>query len=140
MKHRFIAGVLLLSLVSWANSAAFCLSGLSTMATHVASMVGITHATHSQQHACCPKIAAKPAADNWTPSLPSDHGHRCCFVQNPQIPSNLPGGTTENRSPHGLAVAYLNVPGPSTAALPDSAILQVQAFRSPSTFSSVLRI
>ena len=139
MKHRFIAAVLLLNLVSWANSAAFCLSDLATMATHAASMLATAHPGHTQQLPCCPHVRANSAADTWTSSQPREHGHRCCFLQNPQIPSNLPG-RSENSRPNGQVAAVVNNPHTVATPVEASATLQVEAFRPNSALSTVLRI
>jgi hypothetical protein len=134
VKHRFIAAILLLNLVAWANSAAFCLSGLSAMASHVAAAVGI-----APQHPCCPHPTARPPAKNWMLSHSSGNGHRCCFVQNPQIPSNLPGRTqnSNQRGPVAILPQLPEMAMPSQAAFATSPI---DSLRTSSQFSTVLRI
>ena len=134
MKHRFIAAILLLSLVAWANSAAFCLSGLSAMASHVAAAVGM-----SPQHTCCPHPTAKLPAKDWTQSQSSDNGHRCCFVQNPQIPSNLPG-RSQNSNQCGPVATLPQLPGMATASHAAIATSAIDGMRTSSQFSTVLRI
>jgi len=136
VKRRLIAAVLLLNLVSWANSAAFCLSGLAVMATHAASMLSTARSGATPQHPCCPHAQAKTAADTWTPLQSCEHGHRCCFVQNPQIPSNLP----ESPRPAGQVAAVANNAHAMTAPVAAPSTLQVKATRSYSELSTVLRI
>lgn len=135
MRRRLIAAVLLLNLVSWANSSAFCLSGLATMAARAASSVAAA-SSHTPHHPCCPRVQAKAAADTWTPLQPCDHGHRCCFVQNPQIPSNLPEGPR----PAGQAASVANSPHAITVPVVAISTPQVKTARSYSKLSTVLRI
>lgn len=134
MRRRLIAAVLLLNLVSWANSSAFCLSGLATMAARAASSVAAP--SHTPHHPCCPHVQAKTAADTWTSSQPCDHGHRCCFVQNPQIPSNLPEGPR----PTGQVASVANSPHAITAPVAAISTPHVKTARSYSKLSTVLRI
>jgi len=133
LKRRLIAALVLLNLVSWANSAAFCLSGLGVMAAHIAPA---TRASQAPQHPCCPHVQAKTASDTWTPSQPCEHGHRCCFMQNPQIPSNLP----ESPSPAGQVAPVAHSPYAMTVAVATFSTPQVKAARSYSELSTVLRI
>jgi len=133
VKRRFIAAVVLLNLVSWANSAAFCLSGLGVMAAHIAPA---THASQAPRHSCCPHVQAKAASDTWTPSQACEYGHRCCFVQNPQIPSNLP----ESPGPAGQVASVAHGPNAMTAAVATPSTPKVKVARSYFEFCTVLRI
>jgi len=133
VKRRLIAAVLLLNLVSWANSAAFCLSGLGTMAAHIAPA---THASQAARHSCCPHAQAKTPSDTWTPSQPCEHGHGCCFVQNPPIPSSLP----ERPRAAGQVAPVAHSPHAMTVAVATFSTPQVKAARSYSELSTVLRI
>jgi hypothetical protein len=134
VKHKFITAILLFNLVAWANSAAFCLSGLSAMASHVAAVVGI-----SPPHSCCPHPTTKLPAKDWTQSQSSDNGHRCCFVQNPQIPSNLPG-RSQNSDRHVGIISASYMTNSPTADFGVPAILRVDGFHQASRFGTVLRI
>jgi len=138
VKRRFIAVLLLLSLVGWANSAAFCLSALTGMVTHVATTL-VAHSGHTH-HPCCPHITARAAAWVLAPaSQPCENGHRCCFVQNPQIPSNLPG-----RFEDSSADRQMNAAG--SALTPDATLTEtlgaprVRVLHQYSPLSTVLRI
>ena len=134
VKPKFIAAILLLNLVAWTNSAAFCLSGLSAMASHVAAAAGI-----SPQHPCCPHPTAKPAARDRTQSPSSGNGHRCCFVQNPQIPSNLPG-RAQNSNQRGPVAILPQLPGMATTSHAAIATSAIDGLRTNSRCSTVLRI
>lgn len=132
MKSRLIAAALLLNLLSWANSTAFCLSGLATMALHSTSVASPAQAL---QHPCCPQAQPKPASDAWTPSQPCEHGHRCCFVQNPQIPSNLPQGPRQA----GHVAIVANSSYVAIVSTQPVSTLPTNPFRQPSELSTVLR-
>lgn len=138
MRRRFIAALLLLNLLSWANSAAFCLSGLATMATHAAKLAN-AQPSHKLLHPCCPRVQANPATDSWTRSQSYEPGHRCCFVQNPQIPSTLPG-RSEVARPNGQVAAIANNPDEAAIPVHTLATVRAEAFRPNSAFSVVLRI
>lgn len=138
MKRRFIAALLLLSLVGWANSAAFCLSALARMVTHVAITVAAD--SHSPHHPCCPRVTAKPAVWVWAPATePCQNGHRCCFVQNPQIPSNLPGRSETSRADRQM-IAAADVLRPDAILAGTLVTPQAGMLHSPSLLSTVLRI
>ena len=103
VKQRVISAWMVLALVSWANSSAYCMAGLS----HMVAMVTGTQ-TAVAQHACCPHLHQQstpaPGQENWgVPPLPQNH--RCCFVQNPQIPSNMPKGVRDSAT-SGLVARF----------------------------------
>jgi hypothetical protein len=133
ISKRLIAAVLMLNLVSWANSAAYCLSGLGNMARHAAMVASVS--SHSQ-HSCCPQ--RKTQSDRQTVSAAEicHHGHECCFVQNPQIPSNLPEGPREigQATPAVGEIFITAIPAESTAAE------SFETFQPYSSFSSILRV
>ena len=135
MKRRLIAALLVLNLVGWANSAAFCLSGLTVMAAHAVSHVAAA-SSHTPQHPCCPHVQARVASDAWVPLQPCEHGHRCCFVQNPQIPSNLP----ESPRSAGQVASVTNSSHAMSLAVATRSTPKVQAARSYFELSTVLRI
>jgi len=139
VKRRFIAALLLLSLVGWANSAAFCLSALARMVTHVA-FTPAADSNHSQHHPRCPRVTAKPTVQTWAPSSqPCETGHRCCFLQNPQIPSNLPGRSENSRADRQI-VATAVVPAPDAIRAEALSMPQTDVFRAYSQLSTILRI
>ncbi len=139
MKQRFIAAVLLLNVVSWANSAAYCLSGMGRMASQITGVLKSGHATSPQTHACCPHLPSKPESRD--SAVPASEGidHRCCFVQNPQIPSNLPA-KSRSSNPYGQSLAGSNEVSIPVLATIDSEVLPAAVFRNCSTLSTVLRI
>ena len=138
MKRRFIAALLLFSLVGWANSAAFCLSALTGMVTHVATTLA-AHSGHNH-HPCCPRVTAKPVVRVWAPSsLPCETGHRCCFVQNPQIPSNLPSRSENSRADRQM-IAAASVLRPDVILAETLVTPEGIVAHSPSLLSTVLRI
>jgi len=135
VQYRLIAALLVLNLVGWANSAAFCLSGLTVMAAHAVSHVAAA-SSHTPQHPCCPHLQTRAASDAWAPVPACELGHRCCFVQNPQIPSNLP----ESPRPAGHIASPANSPHAMTIPVASGSTPQPKAARSYSELSTVLRI
>jgi len=136
VKHRFIAAVLLLNLVGWSNSAAFCLSGLGRMASQLTSALKTGHMTGPRLHACCPRPQSKPQSGNSAGSTPSVPDHRCCFVQNPQIPSSLHTKSRDLRTESVVGLLTVH----SALTLRSIHAECTPVFRESSSFGTVLRI
>jgi hypothetical protein len=130
---RLIAALLLLNLMSWANSAAYCLSGLGRMAPHTSRMMA---ANSHAQHSCCPHDKATTKTHTLTALAICHQGHNCCFVQNPQIPSNLPEGPTMIgqviHTTHEIFIAAISA-GSAT-------VQSFETFQPYSSFSTILRV
>lgn len=96
MKNRWIAGVLVIALLAWANAAAW--PGTQPSHGNVASSGPSGH-QHSPNghHPCCPgkplqTVFRVPSA----PAMPCGSQHRCCVSQSPDLPLSLP--VNEGRS------------------------------------------
>jgi hypothetical protein len=91
MRNRWIVGLVLSSLLVWADAAAWSDASLR-MHSPAAAEAPSAHQTHTTvaRHACCPAIKISIPVQISALTDPCGGQHRCCFSQAPAFPSSLP--------------------------------------------------
>ena len=87
MRNKWIAGLVLSSLLVWADAAAWSDASLRMHSPAAAEALSVHRTAH---HGCCPGLKSNPVAEISPLADPCGGQHRCCFSQAPAFPSSLP--------------------------------------------------
>src|SRR5579863_6834666 len=91
MRNRWIAGLVLSSLLVWADAPAWSDASLRMHSPAAAEALSVNHTdTRIAHHACCPSIKINATVQISALADPCGGRHRCCFSPAPAFPSSLP--------------------------------------------------
>jgi hypothetical protein len=92
MLRRWIAGLLLLTILPWANTLTWSGPSHHHLPPLAASSGPSPHQDHAnvKGHACCPGFKGPEILVAAQSTIPCGGQHRCCFSQAPEAPPGLP--------------------------------------------------
>lgn len=142
MKNRWIAGLLLLTLLTWANSPAW--PGPEPASRQISASAVAPEHQHSPgngHHSCCPNKPLQITLQApLSPAMPCGDHHRCCILQSPGAPLGLPVSSERSRPGADIAISAVAVAPDRVSSDAHPGILRADALRPYPTLSMIFRV